>query len=102
MSNERIGWKSPNDLADALGISRRAIYNWLAAGKLRYERTIGGPIKIDPSSVWADDVGPRTPWVTDPSRTELARPAAAEFPGDLFDMMRRVSERDDARKAEGR
>jgi excisionase family DNA binding protein len=28
------------------GVSRRTIYNWLAAGKIEYIRTAGGPIRI--------------------------------------------------------
>lgn len=28
------------------GVSRRTVYNWLAAGKVEYVRTAGGPVRI--------------------------------------------------------
>ena len=34
------------------GVSRRTIYNWLNAGRLRYARTAGGAIRIVESSLW--------------------------------------------------
>jgi excisionase family DNA binding protein len=34
------------------GVSRRTIYNWLNAGRLRCVRTAGGAIRIVESSLW--------------------------------------------------
>lgn len=34
------------------GVSRRTIYNWLNAGKLRYRRTTGGQVRIYPTSLF--------------------------------------------------
>lgn len=33
-------------------VSRRTIYNWLKAGKLRTKRTVGGSVRIDPASLF--------------------------------------------------
>lgn len=33
-------------------VSRRTIYNWLKIGKLRYTRTVGGSVRIDPTSLF--------------------------------------------------
>lgn len=38
-----------------VGVSRRTIYNWIAAGKVKYLRTAGGSIRIFPSTLWRDD-----------------------------------------------
>lgn len=34
------------------GVTRRTIYNWINAGKLRYTRTAGGRLRIDPASLF--------------------------------------------------
>lgn len=34
------------------GVSRRTIYNWLNAGKLEYQRTAGGAVRILPASLF--------------------------------------------------
>ena len=31
---------------EVVGVSRRTIYNWIAAGKVEYVRTAGGSIRI--------------------------------------------------------
>jgi excisionase family DNA binding protein len=31
---------------ELVGVSRRTIYNWLAAGKVQYVRTAGGAVRI--------------------------------------------------------
>ncbi len=38
-------------------VSRRTIYNWIAAGKVEYVRTAGGSIRIFVDTLWrsADD-----------------------------------------------
>lgn len=38
--------------ADMASVSRRTIYQWLNAGKLRYTRTVSGGIRIYPSSLF--------------------------------------------------
>ena len=36
-------------------VSRRTIYNWLAAGKLQHRRTVSGKIRIYADSLWAPE-----------------------------------------------
>lgn len=55
-------WVCINEFRALLGVSRRTVYNWLYAGKLRYARTVGGDIRIDPASGWANDTEAKTPW----------------------------------------
>lgn len=33
-------------------VSRRTIYNWMKLGKIQYERTAGGGVRIDADSLW--------------------------------------------------
>jgi excisionase family DNA binding protein len=37
---------------DLVHVSRRTIYNWLAAGKLEYVRTAGGSVRIFEDTLW--------------------------------------------------
>lgn len=39
---------------EAVGVSRRTIYNWISAGKVEYVRTAGGSIRIFTDSLWRD------------------------------------------------
>ncbi|MGE0447864.1 MAG: excisionase family DNA-binding protein [Vicinamibacterales bacterium] len=39
---------------EVVGVSRRTIYNWIAAGKVEYVRTAGGSIRIFTDSLWKD------------------------------------------------
>jgi len=39
---------------EAVGVSRRTIYNWIAAGKVEYVRTAGGSIRIFADTLWRD------------------------------------------------
>lgn len=39
---------------EAVGVSRRTIYNWIAAGKVEYVRTAGGAIRIFADSLWRE------------------------------------------------
>jgi len=39
---------------ELVGVSRRTIYNWIAAGKVEYVRTAGGSIRIFVDSLWRD------------------------------------------------
>jgi len=60
--NER--WINIMRAASECGVSRRTIYNWLNAGRLKTKRTAGGCLRIDASSLWRDaddDVAPLNP-----------------------------------------
>lgn len=46
-----------NEAADAAGVTRRTIYNWLQAGKLEYVRTAGGSVRILSSSLFSRPAG---------------------------------------------
>ena len=37
---------------ESVGVSRRTIYNWMAAGKVQYARTAGGAVRIFEDSLW--------------------------------------------------
>ena len=37
---------------EVVGVSRRTIYNWMAAGKVQYVRTAGGAVRIFEDSLW--------------------------------------------------
>ena len=43
---------------EAVGVSRRTIYNWISAGKVEYLRTAGGSIRIFTDSLWRDASAP--------------------------------------------
>lgn len=43
---------------EAVGVSRRTIYNWIAAGKVEYVRTAGGSIRIFADTLWRDSSTP--------------------------------------------
>jgi excisionase family DNA binding protein len=53
---------------EQVGVSRRTIYNWMAAGKIEYVRTAGGAVRIFSDTLW------RTPEPPSP-------PSAPEDPG---------------------
>ncbi|HXE79323.1 MAG TPA: excisionase family DNA-binding protein [Vicinamibacterales bacterium] len=38
----------------SVGVSRRTIYNWMAAGKVEYVRTAGGAVRIFEDTLWRD------------------------------------------------
>jgi len=42
---------------EVVGVSRRTIYNWIAAGKVEYVRTAGGSIRIFADSLWRNPEG---------------------------------------------
>lgn len=44
---------------EMVGVSRRTIYNWIAAGKVEYVRTAGGSIRIFQESLWRQPSGQR-------------------------------------------
>jgi excisionase family DNA binding protein len=43
---------------EAVGVSRRTIYNWISAGKVEYVRTAGGSIRIFADTLWRDPARP--------------------------------------------
>ncbi|MGH9173081.1 MAG: helix-turn-helix domain-containing protein [Vicinamibacterales bacterium] len=45
---------------EMVGVSRRTIYNWIAAGKVEYVRTAGGSIRIFTDSLWRQPDGLRS------------------------------------------
>ena len=45
---------------EAVGVSRRTIYNWIAAGKVEYVRTAGGSIRIFADTLWRDSASSST------------------------------------------
>jgi excisionase family DNA binding protein len=49
---------------EAVGVSRRTIYNWISAGKVEYVRTAGGSIRIFADSLWRDASAPRSAGAT--------------------------------------
>lgn len=51
--------------AEMTGVSRRTIYNWLAARKVEYTRTAGGSVRIFADTLWRP-----TP---DPAKAESAQ-----------------------------
>ena len=48
---------------ETVGVSRRTIYNWIAAGKVEYVRTAGGSIRIFADTLWRDASDQREPSV---------------------------------------
>lgn len=40
------------EAAKRAGVSRRTIYNWIAAGKIEYVRTAGGMVRIFVDTLW--------------------------------------------------
>jgi excisionase family DNA binding protein len=39
---------------ESVGVSRRTIYNWMAAGKVQYVRTAGGAVRIFEDTLWRE------------------------------------------------
>ncbi len=53
---------------EVVGVSRRTIYNWIAAGKVQYIRTAGGAIRIFADSLWRESSdSSATPAATGPA-----------------------------------
>ena len=55
---------------EVVGVSRRTIYNWIAAGKVEYVRTAGGSIRIFADSLWRDPA--ESPRASAPASTPAA------------------------------
>ena len=60
---------------EAVGVSRRTIYNWISAGKVEYVRTAGGSIRIFADTLWRDAAQPRSVAGDGPSATTTGRHA---------------------------
>ena len=54
---------------ELVGVSRRTIYNWIAAGKVEYVRTAGGSVRIFADTLWRgpDTRSDRGPLVNSPA-----------------------------------
>lgn len=46
--------------SDMVGVSRRTIYNWIAASKVEYMRTAGGSIRIFVDTLYREPDGGKT------------------------------------------
>ncbi len=57
---------------EVVGVSRRTIYNWIAANKVEYVRTAGGSIRIFADTLWRDASAPAQS-ATVPATTEGPR-----------------------------
>ena len=53
---------------EMVGVSRRTIYNWIAAGKVEYLRTAGGSIRIYVDTLWREPDGTTRP--SNPNSTD--------------------------------
>lgn len=42
---------------EMVGVSRRTIYNWIAANKVQYLRTAGGSIRVFVDTLWREPDG---------------------------------------------
>jgi excisionase family DNA binding protein len=54
---------------ELVGVSRRTIYNWIAANKIQYIRTAGGSVRIFADTLWRE---PESAAVAEP-QPELPR-----------------------------
>lgn len=52
------------------GVSRRTIYNWIAANKVEYLRTAGGAIRVFVDTLWREPNLTRHPRHNEPPRSE--------------------------------
>ena len=64
---------------ELVGVSRRTIYNWIAAGKVEYVRTAGGSIRIFVDTLWRQPDGTRARRL-EPRSLALSRPDATRSP----------------------
>lgn len=55
-----------NQATKIAGVSRRTIYYWLEAGKIRYVRTAGGSVRIFPKSLFLNEGKIRRRWSEQP------------------------------------
>ena len=59
---------------EAVGVSRRTIYNWISSGKVEYVRTAGGAIRIFADSLWREPGDAEVPSAQATSTTNAASP----------------------------
>ena len=60
---------------EAVGVSRRTIYNWISAGKVEYVRTAGGAIRIFADSLWREPGDARSGSAETPPKSPARRTA---------------------------
>ena len=58
---------------EAVGVSRRTIYNWISAGKVEDVRTAGGSIRIFADTLWRDAAAARAEESNSRARVRIAR-----------------------------
>ena len=58
---------------EAVGVSRRTIYNWISAGKVEYVRTAGGSIRIFADTLWRDAAASTPDMATNATTTAGSR-----------------------------
>lgn len=66
IENEEGRWIPIMEATEQAGVSRRTIYNWLKAGKLRFRRVASGSLRILEASLWSSYTGKRDAWIPDP------------------------------------
>jgi excisionase family DNA binding protein len=49
------------EASELVGVSRRTIHSWIAAGKIGYSRTAGGSIRIFSDTLWREPHAPAHP-----------------------------------------
>jgi excisionase family DNA binding protein len=47
-------WITIDQAREAVGVSRRTIYNWLNEGRIIARRTAGGGVRIQEASLWRE------------------------------------------------
>jgi excisionase family DNA binding protein len=57
---------------ESVGVSRRTIYNWMAAGKVEYVRTAGGAVRIFEDTLWRGPQPANGPLPFRPSNRDVA------------------------------
>ena len=51
-------WLTVNEAAEECGVTRRTVWNWVAAGKLATRRTAGGGLRIAGDTLWGGRQAP--------------------------------------------
>ena len=59
---------------EMVGVSRRTIYNWIAASKVEYLRTAGGSIRIFVDTLWREPDGTKHPTESHRRLARYSRP----------------------------
>ena len=64
---------------EMVGVSRRTIYNWIAANKVEYLRTAGGSIRIFVDTSWREPDGTKHPTSPNAQRRHTRQSAVKTF-----------------------